>query len=132
MGTTEEKLNKAPNVERINVKMEENDQLTLQNMLYKIQLEQERVKNAKLHLQNAELCEKLVTQELKIWEGTYKLRLSENKYEIQRMSIDADSGEVVMDVLPKKNIDGSRPNKIISKTNGKPNGKVKAEQSAGV
>ena len=111
-------LTKEPNVEQINIKMDKVDQLYLQNMLYKIQLEQERVKVAKLQLANAELKEKLISQELKIWEGTYQRKLSDNKYNIQHLDINADTGEVVLLVLSKKDIHGNRP-QSISKSNGK-------------
>lgn len=107
---------------RLDIKMEENDQLTLKAMLYKIQLEQERVKNAQLTVANAQLCEQMASQELKMWEATYKMRLAANKYEIKGLEIDADTGKVSMMVLPKRNIDGTRPKTPI-KTNGKLNGK---------
>lgn len=92
---------KAPNIERSTIDMDEVDHLRVQNMLYKIQLEQEKIKVAKTHLANAELREQLASQELKIWEAEYKKKLSNNIHdEIKRMAIDADNGKVVLDIIP--------------------------------
>lgn len=80
------------------IDLSETDQLKVRNLLFKIQLENERSEKYKILLENSKLSTTIAEQNLKNWERDLRSKIV-NEYGIEESeihSIDADSGKVYL------------------------------------
>lgn len=84
------------------IDLDEKDQLKIQNILYKVQLEQERINKYTILIENSNLIKQMAEQELKMWESDLKNELSkDHDMESMKMQIDADNGKIIINRTDK-------------------------------
>jgi len=76
-------------------KLEELEQLKLQNLMLKLSVEQERVEKHKAMIAEAQASAELVKFHMETWKNNYDKTLSEHGLSIKNVEIDAESGMVI-------------------------------------
>jgi len=87
------------------INLNEVESLQIKNILYKIQLENEKLQKYKILIENSNLCKSLAEKDLKIWENTLKNKLSKKFGDIKTMEIDADLGKVILNSICDKKLE---------------------------
>jgi len=75
-------------------KMEELDQLRLQNLMLKLSLEQERIDKHKAMISEAQANSELLKFQIGMWKHEYNVKLNEKGLDINNVQIDAETGMI--------------------------------------